>query len=112
MTDESLRIAHLREEYALSSLDESTVDRGPVRQFLAWFGDVGVVYATIVMTVVVVVFCEVLPKTAAFNDPIRFALLVAGPMRIVVRVLADQHPAAFDSHGRDTSGLVRVQYVF
>lgn len=39
MTDESLRIAHLREEYALSSLDESTVDRDPVRQFLAWFGD-------------------------------------------------------------------------
>jgi hypothetical protein len=30
----------------------------------------------------------------------------------IVRVLADQHPAAFDSHGRDTSGLVRVQYVF
>ncbi len=30
----------------------------------------------------------------------------------IVRVLADQHPIAFDSHGRDTSGLVRVQYVF
>lgn len=30
----------------------------------------------------------------------------------VVRVIADQHPAAFDSHGRDTSGLVRVQYAF
>jgi hypothetical protein len=30
----------------------------------------------------------------------------------IVRVLADQHPVAFDSHGRDTSGLVRVQYVF
>jgi Mg2+/Co2+ transporter CorB len=55
--------------------------------FLAWFGDVGVVYATVVMTVLVVVFCEVLPKTAAFNDPIRFALIVATPMRFVVRVL-------------------------
>jgi hypothetical protein len=31
---------------------------------------------------------------------------------IVVRVLADQYPAVFDSHGRDTSGLVRLQYVF
>jgi hypothetical protein len=30
----------------------------------------------------------------------------------VVRVIADQHPTAFDSHGRDTSGLARVQYVF
>ncbi|HWM47806.1 MAG TPA: HlyC/CorC family transporter [Xanthobacteraceae bacterium] len=56
--------------------------------FLAWFGDVGVVYATIVMTVLVLVFCEVLPKTAAFNDPVRFALLVARPMHIVVRILS------------------------
>src|SRR5262249_29842093 len=30
---------------------------------LAWFGDVGVIYATIVMTVLIVVFAEVLPKT-------------------------------------------------
>ena len=55
--------------------------------FLAWFGDVGVIYATVVMTVVVLVFCEVLPKTAAFNDPIRFALMVARPMQVVVRIL-------------------------
>jgi Mg2+/Co2+ transporter CorB len=55
--------------------------------FLAWFGDVGVIYATILMTVLVVVFCEVLPKTAAFNAPDRFALVVARPMRSVVRLL-------------------------
>jgi Mg2+/Co2+ transporter CorB len=55
--------------------------------FLSWFGDVGVVYATVVMTVLVVVFCEVLPKTAAFNAPDRIALLVARPMRAVVRFL-------------------------
>jgi Mg2+/Co2+ transporter CorB len=55
--------------------------------FLAWFGDVGVIYATVVMTVIVLVFCEVLPKTAAFNDPIRFALIVARPMQWVVGVL-------------------------
>ncbi len=30
----------------------------------------------------------------------------------VVRVIADQHPVVFDSHGRDTSGLIRVQYAF
>src|SRR5437899_2721951 len=46
---------------------------------LYWFGDVGVVYATVVMTVVVVVFAEVLPKTAAFNAPDRVALAVARP---------------------------------
>jgi Mg2+/Co2+ transporter CorB len=55
--------------------------------FLAWFGDVGVIYATVMMTVLVLVFCEVLPKTASFNDPDRFALVVARPMQIVVRFL-------------------------
>ena len=55
--------------------------------FLVWFGDVGVIYATAVMTVLVVVFAEVLPKTVAFNAPDRIALSVAGPMNVVVRVL-------------------------
>ncbi len=55
--------------------------------FLQWFGDVGVVYATIVMTIVVVVFAEVLPKTAAFNSPDRIALAVARPVSWTVRVL-------------------------
>src|SRR5262249_28867044 len=56
--------------------------------FLVWFGDVGVIYATVAMTVLVVVFAEVLPKTVAFNDPDRISLLVARPMALVVRVLA------------------------
>src|SRR6516165_1318952 len=36
---------------------------------LVWFGELGVVYATAVMTVLVVVFAEVLPKTIAINAP-------------------------------------------
>jgi Mg2+/Co2+ transporter CorB len=55
--------------------------------FLVWFGDVGVLYATAVMTVVVVVFAEVLPKTIAFNAPDRISLMVARPMALVVRML-------------------------
>src|SRR2546423_14228773 len=55
--------------------------------FLVWFGDVGVVYATIIMTVLVVVFAEVLPKTVAINDPDRIALIVARPINWVVRLL-------------------------
>ena len=47
---------------------------------LSWFGDVGVLYATAVMTVVVVIFSEVLPKTVAINAPDRVALLVARPI--------------------------------
>jgi Mg2+/Co2+ transporter CorB len=55
--------------------------------FLLWFGDVGVLYATIVMTVLVVVFAEVLPKTVAINDADRLALVVAKPIELVVRLL-------------------------
>jgi Mg2+/Co2+ transporter CorB len=55
---------------------------------LTWLGDVGVIYATVVMTVLVVVFCEVLPKTAAINAPDRIAVLVAKPLSWVVRLFA------------------------
>ena len=54
---------------------------------LTWFGHAGVVYATVVMTIIVVVFAEILPKTAAFNAPDRIALLVARPMNVIVKVL-------------------------
>src|SRR5260221_8412344 len=56
--------------------------------FTAWFGEFGVLYATAVMTVLVVIFAEVLPKTIAINSPDRIALVVAGPMRLVVTALA------------------------
>src|SRR5215204_2070432 len=54
---------------------------------VVWFGDVGVIYATVVMTILVVVFAEVLPRTAAINAPERIALKVARPMQFVVRIL-------------------------
>jgi Mg2+/Co2+ transporter CorB len=54
---------------------------------LKWFGQVGVLYATVVMTIVVVIFSEILPKTAAINAPDRLALAVARPMHAVVRLL-------------------------
>src|SRR6201987_5506125 len=49
--------------------------------FTSWFGDVGVLYATGVMTALVVIFAEVLPKTIAINAPDRVSLLVARPMK-------------------------------
>lgn len=51
---------------------------------LSVFGDVGILYATIAMTLIVVVFAEILPKTVAFHAPDRVALAVARPMTIVV----------------------------
>jgi Mg2+/Co2+ transporter CorB len=56
--------------------------------FLNLFGKEGVFYATIVMTVIVVLFAEVLPKTYAIVNPDRMALLVAPAVRFVVAVLA------------------------
>ena len=56
--------------------------------FLTLFGEEGVVYATIVMTVIVVLFAEVLPKTYAILNADRMALAVAPAVRFVVAVLA------------------------
>lgn len=50
------------------------------------FGEVGVAYATIAMTVVVVIFSEVLPKTYALAYPERLSLLVAPIMHVLIVV--------------------------
>ncbi|SDR28863.1 HlyC/CorC family transporter [Pseudovibrio sp. Tun.PSC04-5.I4] len=44
---------------------------------LKYFGDAGVAYATIVMTLMVLIFSEVLPKTWAISNAEKFALSVA-----------------------------------
>ena len=41
------------------------------------FGEVGVAYATAAMTVLVLVFAEILPKTYALNNPDRVAVVLA-----------------------------------
>ena len=50
-------------------------------------GEVGVVYATGIMTLLIVIFAAVLPKTYALAYSDRVALLVAPLMRIVIVVL-------------------------
>ena len=50
-------------------------------------GEAGVVYATIALTLLVVIFCEVLPKTYAIAYPDRFALFIAPIMRGLIWVL-------------------------
>lgn len=55
--------------------------------FLSHFGDIGVFYATAVMTAVVLVFAEVMPKTYAIARTERMALVVARPVGWVVAVL-------------------------
>ncbi|MBI1261633.1 MAG: DUF21 domain-containing protein [Rhizobiales bacterium] len=56
--------------------------------FLELFGDAGVVYATLIMTAMVVIFAEVLPKTLAITNTDRFALTVAPVARVVMLVFA------------------------
>ncbi|MEL7542137.1 MAG: HlyC/CorC family transporter [Pseudomonadota bacterium] len=56
--------------------------------FLSIFGEAGVVYATLAMTALVVVFAEVLPKTYAIFAPERMALAVSPVLRVIVVVLA------------------------
>ncbi len=51
-------------------------------------GDAGVAYATIGMTLVILVFAEVLPKTWAIRDADRFALRVAPVLGPVVWLLS------------------------
>jgi len=54
---------------------------------ISLFGDTGVVYATIGMTVLVVIFSEVLPKTYAIRHADDMALTVGPIIRIIILVL-------------------------
>ncbi len=66
----------------LTNIAASTLATGLM---LTLFGKAGEIYATLVMTVLIFVACEVLPKTAAFNMPDRMALAVAQPIDRMVR---------------------------
>jgi Mg2+/Co2+ transporter CorB len=67
---------------------------------IAVFGEAGIAYATIGMTILVVIFGEVLPKTFAINHADRVALGAAPIVRIVMKALA---PAV-----RVTQAVVRI----
>ncbi|MEM9798342.1 MAG: HlyC/CorC family transporter [Pseudomonadota bacterium] len=56
--------------------------------FTALFGEGGVAVATLVMTALVLVFAEVLPKTYAISNPETAAARVAPAIAIVVRLFA------------------------
>jgi Mg2+/Co2+ transporter CorB len=63
-------------------------------------GEVGVIYATILMTVLIVIFSEVLPKTYAITHADRMALAVAPVVRTIV--------ALFSPFARAVAVLVRL----
>ena len=56
--------------------------------FESLLGGNSVLWATLVMTFLVLVFAEVMPKTYALSNPDRFALAVSLPIRTVVTLFA------------------------
>ena len=56
--------------------------------FTRVFGESGVALATLVMTLLVLIFAEVLPKTFAITNAERAAAFVAAPIALVIRVFA------------------------
>jgi len=56
--------------------------------FISLFGKAGVIYATLAMTLLVVVFGEIVPKTYAFKNANRVALAIAPAINVLVTVLA------------------------
>ncbi|MDW8398242.1 MAG: CNNM domain-containing protein [Acetobacteraceae bacterium] len=61
---------------------------------IAWFGDGGVLYASILMTVVLVLLSEVLPKTYALQNPDAVALRASPLLGLVFRVFGPVAAAA------------------
>lgn len=68
--------------------------------FIKWFGDSGVVWATILMTLLVLVFAESLPKTYAINRADNLVLTFGPALKIVATVLGPIASAVI--------GIVRV----
>jgi Mg2+/Co2+ transporter CorB len=56
---------------------------------IRYWGEQGVLYATGIMTVIVVIFGEVLPKTYAIQNSEKFALAVAPALGVALKIL---HP--------------------
>ena len=56
--------------------------------FLNLFGEAGVAVATLVMTLLVVIFAEVMPKSVALANADKFAVTVAPVVRVLVFVFA------------------------
>lgn len=54
--------------------------------FINIFGDGGVAIATAVMTVLVLIFGEITPKTIAANSPEKIAVVVSKPISIIMKI--------------------------
>ena len=90
---------------------------------IALFGEGGLVWTTIGMTVLLVVFAEVMPKTYAFTYADSYALRIAPVLQIVVRALSPlsvgirllatqiirPNPDAHENREEELRGLIELQ---
>ena len=53
---------------------------------LEMFGEIGVVYATVFLTVIIIVFGEILPKTLALHQPEKIAVFFANFIKILYQI--------------------------
>jgi putative hemolysin len=56
--------------------------------FIAIFGERGIIYATIAMTLIVLIFGEIAPKTVAAYSPHVITLLLSGPIKFFIKILS------------------------
>ncbi len=56
--------------------------------FLNLFGHHGILYATVLMTALILIFAEVLPKTIAINNADKASLILAPPIRFCMIIFA------------------------
>ena len=55
---------------------------------LKYFEEKGIVYSTVFMTAVLLIFCEIIPKTYAANHPMKLSFRVITPISIMMKVLS------------------------
>ena len=86
------RLLEMRERFIGAMLIGNNIVNIGVSAFttsilVAVFGDGGVIYATLIMSALVIVFSEVLPKTLAITSPDQVSLFMARFVSVVVAVL-------------------------
>jgi Mg2+/Co2+ transporter CorB len=82
--DRDLLISAILVGNTIANIASSTLMTGVMIEF---FGDVGIAYATAGMTVFIVVFVEILPKTVALRWPDETALVLAPFVRLLMFIL-------------------------
>lgn len=71
---------------------------------MRYFGDLGVAYATAVLTLIILIFAEITPKTLAALYPQRVSALVSVPLKFLLSVL---YPVVYVANAL-ANGILRI----